>query len=55
MQIKCGGANVPEVATSELPYRIGTKIILNIWLGRYRSRVEFGKSGVPPISYIAPP
>ena len=44
MQIKCVGANVPAGSTSELPNIKGTKTILNIWIGRYKIRVEFGKS-----------
>ena len=35
--------DVSAVDTSELPYGIGTKIILRVWIFRYRRRVEFGK------------
>ena len=48
MKIKCGGSNVPAVAASELPNIIGTKIILHVWLGRYRREL-------PPFSCRVPP
>ena len=41
--IKCGGENVPSVDASEIPNRRDIKIILYVWFGRYRNRVEFGK------------
>ena len=42
-QIKCGVENVPAVNAYELNNGRGTKIILHVWLGQYRSRAEFWK------------
>ena len=50
MNTKCGGKNVPAVAVSEIPNRRETKIILHIWIIRYRVRVELEKYGSPPVS-----
>ena len=32
MQIKCGGANIPAVASYEIPNRIGTNSVQHFWL-----------------------
>ena len=53
-QIKCGGANVPEADTYELTNMRWTKIIQHVWLGWYRSRIEFEKSRLPPVICRAP-
>ena len=44
MQMKCGDENVPEVATSGLNNKIDNKIILHVWLVKYRTHFEFGES-----------
>ena len=54
MQVKCSGNNVREVATYGLTNRRGANIVQHVCLSRYRSRVELGKYGLPPVSCRAP-
>ena len=53
-QVKCGGTNVPEFATSEIPNSRGTNVFQRVLLGQYKIRVEFDKYGFPPVGRRAP-
>ena len=50
-KVKYSGTNVPAATSPEITNMRGTKTILHSWLGWYRSQSEFGKSGVPPVSF----